>query len=265
MKRISIALIVLLAGCATNQDRYDLVHDQIPNDAPSLDHIENAHPRYEPYSIAGNKDYHVMGKDYQVIQNPQIFSESGTASWYGEKFHGHETSNGEIYDMYSMTAAHKTLPLPSYVAVENTDTGKKIIVRVNDRGPFHEGRVIDLSYAAAGKLGMLKTGTAPVKVTLIKVPKPANDRDWQHRMRHQYFVQLSAMSDQQKAMQYADQYGKQFGMPTHVRQSGNMYRIRLGPFYDDQQTKRAHAIAKENQLSGAFIVVESKDNEPSPQ
>ncbi|HAH03554.1 MAG TPA: septal ring lytic transglycosylase RlpA, partial [Vibrio sp.] len=97
------------------------------------------------------------------------FTEKGKASWYGKKFHGHLTSNGEIYDMYSMSAAHKTLPIPSYVKVTNTDNNKTTIVRINDRGPFHEGRIIDLSYAAAYKLDVLRTGTANVEIEVITV------------------------------------------------------------------------------------------------
>ncbi|ART79822.1 septal ring lytic transglycosylase RlpA family protein [Oceanisphaera avium] len=149
--------------------RYSLRQDVPPEDAPKLDHVKNAVPRYEPYTRGGNKNYNVWGQDYEVWQEVESYRDEGMASWYGAKFHGFETSNGEVYDMYAMTAAHKNLPLPSFVRVTNKANGKQVIVRVNDRGPFHEGRVIDLSYAAAYKLGMLATGTAPVKVELIKI------------------------------------------------------------------------------------------------
>ncbi len=265
MKKITVALVLLLAGCTSNSERYSLKNDEVPEKVPSLSHIENARPRYEPYSFVGNNTYEVMGKTYDVLDNPQKFIERGLASWYGQKFHGYKTSNGEIYDMFSMSAAHKTLPLPSYVEVVNTLNNKKIIVRVNDRGPFHEGRVIDLSYAAAAKLDVLKEGTAPVKIRLIKVDKPKDNRVWQERMRHHYFVQLTAISSKEKAMQLAQEYGKQFSLPTNVIQTGNMYRIRLGPFYDNKKTRHAQQIAKEYQLTEAFIVVEAKDTEPSAQ
>lgn len=149
--------------------RYSLRQDVPPEDAPKLDHVKNAVPRYEPYTRGGNKNYNVWGQDYEVWQDVESYRDEGFASWYGAKFHGFNTSNGEVYDMYTMTAAHKNLPLPSFVRVTNKENGKQVVVRVNDRGPFHEGRVIDLSYAAAYKLGMLATGTASVKVELIKM------------------------------------------------------------------------------------------------
>ncbi|WP_319781935.1 septal ring lytic transglycosylase RlpA family protein [Oceanisphaera sp. IT1-181] len=149
--------------------RYSLRQDVPPEDAPKLDHVKDAVPRYEPYTRGGNKNYNVWGQDYEVWQDVQNYRDEGLASWYGAKFHGFNTSNGEVYDMYTMTAAHKNLPLPSFVRVTNKENGKQVVVRVNDRGPFHEGRVIDLSYAAAYKLGMLATGTASVKVELIKM------------------------------------------------------------------------------------------------
>lgn len=149
--------------------RYSLRQDVPPEDAPKLDHVKDAVPRYEAYTRGGNKNYNVWGQDYEVWQDVQNYRDEGLASWYGAKFHGFNTSNGEVYDMYTMTAAHKNLPLPSFVRVTNKENGKQVVVRVNDRGPFHEGRVIDLSYAAAYKLGMLATGTASVKVELIKM------------------------------------------------------------------------------------------------
>ena len=104
------------------------------------------------------------------MKDAEGFTQEGIASWYGMKFHGHDTSNGETFDVYKMTAAHKTLPLPSYVKVTRKDTGQSVIVRVNDRGPFHEGRIIDLSYAAAVKLNIHNDGTAPVKIEVLKAP-----------------------------------------------------------------------------------------------
>lgn len=135
--------------------------------------IEDAIPQNEPYSRYGNPDnYEVFGQRYQVRPNNTGFKEKGLASWYGTKFHGQRTSSGETYDMYAMTAAHKSLRIPSYVEVTNLNNNRKTIVKVNDRGPFHEGRIIDLSYAAATKLGVAETGTAPVTIRVIETKNP---------------------------------------------------------------------------------------------
>lgn len=256
MQKIILVTALFLSGCTSGDSRYNLAQDIAPKSAPNLTHVENAQPRYEPYSMAGNKNYEVLGQQYTVIQNPSVFTQTGTASWYGKKFHGYQTSNTEIYDMFSMSAAHKTLPLPSYLEVENTENGKKIIVRVNDRGPFYTDRIIDLSYAAAAKLDMLKTGTAPVKITLLKPEKPLNNTEWLTARVNRYYVQLAAISDQKKAQQAAESFNKQLSLPTNVLKINNIYRIRLGPFYDFDQTQKAEMRALENQISGAFVVVE---------
>lgn len=123
----------------------------------------------EPYSKYGNPPYYeVNGRLYHTLSSSAGYVERGIASWYGTKFHGRRTSSGEPYDLHGVTAAHKTLPLPSYVLVTNLSNGRNLVVRVNDRGPFHEERIIDLSYAAAGKLGVLPTGTALVEVRAIQ-------------------------------------------------------------------------------------------------
>ena len=125
-------------------------------------------PKVEPHSRGGNKSrYEVWGKSYSVMASSIGFKQRGLASWYGQKFHGHLTSNGETYDMYAMTAAHKSLPLPTYARITNLANNRTVIVRVNDRGPFHGDRVIDLSYAAASKLDYRKTGVAEVLVEAI--------------------------------------------------------------------------------------------------
>lgn len=134
-------------------------------------------PRPEPRSRYGNMaEYEVLGKRYRVMDSSAGYVERGVASWYGKKFHGRLTSNRETYDMYAMSAAHKSLPLPTYVRVRNLENNRSIIVRVNDRGPFAHNRIIDLSYAAALRLDMVKTGTALVEVTAIDFEKPAGDR-----------------------------------------------------------------------------------------
>ena len=139
--------------------------DTIPSD---VENVPDAVPRQEPLSQYGNPEsYTVYGETYQVLPTARGYSERGYASWYGRKFHGRRTSSGEIYDMYQMTAAHRTLPLPAFVRVRNLENNREIVVRVNDRGPFHSDRIIDLSYAAAAKLGILDAGSAMVQVEAI--------------------------------------------------------------------------------------------------
>lgn len=144
------------------------VADTTPDHVPDVDCIAEPLVTSEPRSAIGNRSpYNVLGKRYEVMQRVDGYVERGTASYYGNKFHGRRTSNQEVYDMYAFTAAHKTLPLPSFARVTNLDNGKSVVVRVNDRGPFHEGRVIDLSYAAAVKLGIAQRGTGTVEVRAL--------------------------------------------------------------------------------------------------
>ena len=141
--------------------------DTVPDEIPDVDAIPEPEVRAEPRSRAGNRDYAVLGKKYRVLDDHAGYAEEGLASYYGKKFHGRRTSSQEVYDMYAFTAAHKTLPLPSFVRVTNLDNGRSVVVRVNDRGPFHKGRIIDLSYAAAVKLGYREKGTAKVRVEAL--------------------------------------------------------------------------------------------------
>jgi rare lipoprotein A len=144
--------------------------DDGPGDSPppDLDKIADARPRIEPLHRFANNPYNVFGQNYVPMRSVVPFRQSGIASWYGKKFHGQRTSSGEVYDMYAMTAAHPTLPIPSYVRVSNQQNGLSVVVRVNDRGPFHAGRVIDLSFAAAFKLGYVIAGSTPVRVELLQ-------------------------------------------------------------------------------------------------
>ncbi len=162
----SLLILFLIAGCSADIEIKD--QDRAPAKKIDVSKVKDAVPRVEPKSKYGNPEsYVVFGKRYYVKQTSKGYKEQGIASWYGTKFHGRRTSSGETYDMYAMTAAHKTLPLPAYVSVRNMENGRSIIVRVNDRGPFHEGRIIDLSYTAALKLDVVKTGTARVEVRAI--------------------------------------------------------------------------------------------------
>lgn len=165
---------LLLTGCFgtgtenRSDSRYTLSQDTGPAEAVDLSWVPDAVPRVEPPSRGGNKSpYQVWGKRYQVLDSAQGYRKRGNASWYGKKFHGHLTSNGETYDMYQMSAAHKSLPLPSFARVTNLDNDRSVVVRVNDRGPFHDDRLIDLSYAAAYRLDMLQQGTARVEVEVL--------------------------------------------------------------------------------------------------
>ena len=158
--------IVLLAACSTSRYQQDV--DSTPVYKDLIQRLPEPNPVREPLSRRGNPDqYEVWGQTYQVSKGLQEYKEIGVASWYGQKFHGHETSNGERFDVYQFSAAHKSLPLPAYVRVTNLENKKSLIVRVNDRGPFHENRIIDLSYAAAVRLGFADSGTAEVEVEMV--------------------------------------------------------------------------------------------------
>lgn len=134
------------------------------NPPPNLNDVADAQVRAEPYSKYANRPYTVFGKTYVPVVNEEPFVQRGVSSWYGKKFHGQRTSSGELYDMYKMTAAHPTLPIPSYARVTSIASGKQVVVRINDRGPFHAGRVIDVSFTAALKLGLLGKGSQEVEV-----------------------------------------------------------------------------------------------------
>ena len=166
-----IPLLVLLSACGTLSRSGGYYEDDGPDANPpaNIASIPDAVPKPEPRSDSGNSPYTVSGKTYYPLADASGYHERGIASWYGRKFNGKRTSSGEPYDMYAMTAAHKTLPLPSYVRVRNLQNGRSIVVRVNDRGPFLSNRLIDLSYAAAAKLGILGTGTGIVEVDAISV------------------------------------------------------------------------------------------------
>lgn len=168
MKILLMSLLIsLICGCSNPPiNLHQLGKDSADSNPPSnLDKIPDATPKVEAIVKGGpNKEYDVLGQRYQPIVKDEPFSEKGIASWYGAKYNGHSTSNGETYDMYSMSAAHKTMPLPSFAVVKNPKNNKIIDVRVNDRGPFHENRIIDLSYTAALKLDLLnKPGEVEVR------------------------------------------------------------------------------------------------------
>jgi rare lipoprotein A len=177
-RALTLAALLLLAACTTTKappsgktrsgPAPSAERDGPEAKPPSeLARVPDAVPQIEPIRTGGpNKPYEVLGRDYTPLRDDSPLTERGLASWYGKKFHGRRTASGEVYNMYAMTAAHKTMPIPSYARVRNPKNGREVIVRVNDRGPFHAGRVIDLSYTAAYKLGLLN-GVAPVEVERI--------------------------------------------------------------------------------------------------
>lgn len=267
---LSLLAVLLLAACSSTSDygdsgasepersgkpvnrndgRYSQDHDSYPDNPPDLENLPDLVPRYEPYSARGNNDYEVLGKNYRVLPKADGFREQGIASWYGAKFHGHLTSNGEIYDMYALSAAHKNLPIPSYVRVTNLDNGKSTIVRVNDRGPFHEGRVIDLSYAAAYKLGVLQTGTGRVQLEALSLaPEPGQ------RQLGGPAIQVAAVSDSSRAADLAASLGQRWQAPTRVVRDGSIHKVQFGPFADLSQAQRLLAELRGSDYPKAFLV-----------
>ncbi|WP_374369421.1 septal ring lytic transglycosylase RlpA family protein, partial [Piscinibacter sp.] len=162
----SLLLALLLAACGSGPKT--ITRDGAEANPPAnLGSVADAEPRVEPIRSGGpNRPYEVLGRNYVPMTQDRAFKERGLASWYGRKFHGRRTASGETYDMYAMTAAHTTLPIPSYARVRNPANGREVIVRINDRGPFHPGRIVDLSYTAALKLDLLR-GVAPVELERI--------------------------------------------------------------------------------------------------
>jgi rare lipoprotein A len=177
MRYLTLALILLVSACGSSPQRGGYYKDDGPGANPpaNLASIPDAVPRSEPLHKYANRPYEVLGKKYVPLASVQPFTQRGVASWYGKKFHGQKTSSGETYDMYKMTAAHPTLPIPSYARVTNLSNGRSVVVRVNDRGPFHNNRIIDLSYAAAYKLGYIGAGSTQVQIDAV-VPAQSTRR-----------------------------------------------------------------------------------------
>ncbi|HEY1283506.1 MAG TPA: septal ring lytic transglycosylase RlpA family protein [Steroidobacteraceae bacterium] len=201
---------------------------------PDIDSVPDAVPRDEPRSKRGNPPFYtVLGKRYSVLASADGYVERGVASWYGPTFHGVATSIGEQYDMYAMTAAHKTLPLPAYARVTNLRNGKSVVVRLNDRGPFVANRIIDLSYTAAAKLDMLRDGTTLVEVRVVT----AHDTDKLTRNDElppqTLYVQAGAFADENNARRLVDRL-KAGGVASAFVQSpldgkARLFRVRVGP------------------------------------
>lgn len=207
------------------------------------------------------KPYEVDGQRYDPLRDHQGFSQRGIASWYGDKFHGRKTSNGEIYDMYAMTAAHKTLPLGVYVRVTRLQNGRSIIVRVNDRGPFVAGRIIDLSYAAADKLGITDAGTAPVQVQALGY-KETDRGTISYRPPTSYdagsfAVQVGAFSVRDNAYRLAARLRNSYGkadVQTALVNGRQMYRVRVGDYRSLERAEQAVLDFSGSGYPGSFVV-----------
>jgi rare lipoprotein A len=295
---IAVALVALLAACGTttkpppsasapstpspsappaSPSTKDYLDDGPGANPPAnLDNIPDAVPKAEPLHRFANRPYTVLGRDYVPATSLKPYRERGVASWYGRKFHGQKTAIGETYDMYAMTAAHPTLPLPSYARVTNVATGKSVIVRVNDRGPFLHGRVIDLSYAAAYKVGIAGRGSGEVEVeaiipgdapilaaapalppvaaaapavgTATVAPPPP---DPVSRFRGDGFVvQLGAFQNYSTAQTFLAHVQGPLAtaqVEPKVRDVNGLYRVYVGPYPDRDEAKRVA-----DRLSGAF-------------
>jgi len=238
---VLLLLGTLVAGCSS-QGPIDS-GDNAPLNPKDLSGVTNAVPRVEPRSRYGNPEsYVVFGKRYYTKSSSAGYSERGIASWYGTKFHGRRTSSGEPYDIYKMTAAHKTLPLPTYARVTNLRNGRTIIVKINDRGPFHANRIIDLSYAAAAKLGILEYGTGLVEVEAIDPSKPSPQPSPQQAPATRQasagepatlFLQVGAFSSRDNAKRLEQRLQSSGLGEIHILEasntSGPLYRVRIGP------------------------------------
>lgn len=246
--------------------------DQVPDD---IDAIPDAVPKLEPLHRFANNPYSVFGREYVPLREHTPYQASGIGSWYGRKFHGQKTSSGEIYDMYGMTAAHPTLPIPSYVRVSNPANGRSVVVRVNDRGPFHAGRLIDLSWTAAYKLGYIGQGSTLVEVesllpgqTLAVAAPQSGDSGKQDTAappveddpiaklaaaepelplpqaqdRRGHFLQLGAFGSRDNAEALCARLSRELGDLSGklvVQASGNLFRVQLGPWPDADAARLA--------------------------
>lgn len=241
---------LLLSACSSS--RYRISQDHAPSSIPELENVADAVPVAQPYSHYANKDYTVRGKRYQVWRGIDELTQAGKASWYGKKFHGHKTSNGEIYDMFSMSAAHKNLPLPSFVKVKNLANAKTVIVRVNDRGPFHAERIIDLSYAAAYKLDMLKSGTANVEIELI-IPDSTESAEIAPEI--QWFIQILASRNKAKTQQVAEQISSKYDVDNRLVANNGLYRLQVGPISDITKSQQL-LLQLQQQYRSAYLFEE---------
>lgn len=248
------------------------------NPPPNIDSIPDAVPRAEALSPRANRPYSALGKRYTPATEYQPYKERGIASWYGKRYHGQKTSSGEVYDMYGMSAAHPTLPLPSYARVTNPANGRSVIVRINDRGPFHDNRLIDLSYAAAYKLRLLDSGSGEVIVEAIDTrpnaaaveaptaaasPAPAMPEAATAPTTSDavppsgIYVQVGAFKYQDNADRLRENLQqKQLAenVPLQSWYNKGTYRVRLGPYTSRQDAEQAAARIKQALGTSAIVI-----------
>jgi rare lipoprotein A len=277
MKPLLAFVVLALSACAAAPRSGGYYKDDGPGEKPpaNLDQIADAQPKSEPLHRYANRPYQVFGKEYVPLASAQAYRQRGMASWYGKKFHGQRTASGETYDMYAMTAAHPTLPIPSYARVTRVATGRSVIVRINDRGPFHQGRMIDLSYAAALKLGFAHLGSAEVELESIEpgqvvtpteqaaattlppaatTPPAAAPIEQALAAPEQaagVYVQVGAFSSRDNAESLRSRLEGEFGWlkdTVQVLAIGNLWRLHVGP-YRTQDDARSVAERIESQLS----------------
>tara|TARA_Y100000766_G_C18809302_1_gene557180 strand:- start:172 stop:1038 length:867 start_codon:yes stop_codon:yes gene_type:complete len=253
-----VAILAVIEACSSvppplvensNAGRYSIMQDRAPEKPIDIGSIREVVPVPVVRTIAGNRSpYTVLGKSYFVLPSEEGYSERGIASWYGEKFHGHKTSNGEVFDMYQVSAAHKSLPIPTFLKVTNLDNNRSIIVRVNDRGPFHGNRVIDLSYAAALKLGYADIGTARVQLDAIITEELSSGLVFRgdtelkalpsaSRMLNNQYLQIAALSNQASASKLLTNVAKVIDQPVFINTMKDstgktLFRVRIGPIDD---------------------------------
>lgn len=246
-----LAAALLLSACSSHPNRRSSPNAAPPNEdyAPAADEIPedvaktpDAVPQEAPLSKSGNpKTYTVFGENYTVMESAAGFRQRGYASWYGKKFHGRKTSSGERYNMYGMTGAHKNLPLPTYVRVTNLGNGKTTVIKVNDRGPFHSERIIDLSYAAAAKLGIIGHGTAMVEIEVVtsggqSTPAPPATPGTAEMMpiARSGYLQVAAYKDPINAVALREELQQHGIGPVEIRitdgQRTTLHQVVVGPF-----------------------------------
>lgn len=256
-----------------NAGRYSIEQDRAPTRIVDLSTIPEVVPVPVRRTMAGNRSpYSVLGKSYRVLPTEDGYSERGIASWYGEKFHGHKTSNGEIFDMYQVSAAHKSLPIPSFLRVTNLDNNRSIIVRVNDRGPFHGDRLVDLSYAAAVKLGYADRGTARVQLESIvatgaggELPAAKGGVTRADTLRvsasGNKYLQVGAFSELSAAQAVSSRVEEFTNLPVFIRSVNTsndkvLHRVRVGPISDPGQLRRVSQSVVAANLGSPYTVTE---------
>lgn len=272
--RISALFILgVLAGCASSLREPS---DAGPTRQIDVSAIPEVIARPVTRTKAGNySPYTVLGKTYAVLEDSRGYRAEGLASWYGSKFHGRHTSNGEIFDMYGLTAAHKHLPIPTYAEVTNLNNGRSIVVRINDRGPFHSDRIIDLSWAAAAKLGFANMGTAPVRVVTIDpdsgatpvqlapvkkvLPAPSQAATPAPMLLPaRSYYQVASLTDRFRASQYAQDIEALTKYPVAIdwddAASAPVYKVLVGPLKDRREVSELSTLLKSNGVNTGFLM-----------